>query len=115
MLRNPLPAGNALPAVGTAEQEALEALLRDSLCTNCRHQSACSFLAKTPVPIVSCELYECGPPEAPRLRVLRTAPAPAAAPDGAEAASGLCVNCENRSDCRLPRPAGGVWSCEEYR
>ena len=27
---------------------------------------------------------------------------------------GLCVNCAHRDDCKLPRPAGGVWHCEEY-
>jgi len=28
---------------------------------------------------------------------------------------GLCINCENRFTCILPKPAGGVWHCEEYR
>jgi hypothetical protein len=27
---------------------------------------------------------------------------------------GLCINCEHRTDCCLPRPDGGVWHCEEY-
>jgi len=27
---------------------------------------------------------------------------------------GLCINCENRFTCILPKPAGGVWHCEEY-
>jgi len=27
---------------------------------------------------------------------------------------GLCINCDNRFTCVLPRPAGGVWHCEEY-
>ena len=27
---------------------------------------------------------------------------------------GLCINCENRETCILPKPAGGVWQCEEY-
>ena len=28
---------------------------------------------------------------------------------------GLCVNCENRDTCKLRKPEGGVWHCEEYR
>jgi hypothetical protein len=28
---------------------------------------------------------------------------------------GLCMNCDHRFECRLPRPEGGVWHCEEYR
>ena len=27
---------------------------------------------------------------------------------------GLCVNCAHLETCRLPRPAQGVWHCEEY-
>ncbi len=27
---------------------------------------------------------------------------------------GLCVNCENRRSCLMPKPEGGVWHCEEY-
>ncbi len=28
---------------------------------------------------------------------------------------GLCVNCEDRDTCKLPRPEGGIWHCEEYK
>lgn len=28
---------------------------------------------------------------------------------------GLCVNCDVRETCTLPRPEGGVWYCEEYQ
>ena len=28
--------------------------------------------------------------------------------------TGLCVNCENRRTCAHPKPAGGVWHCEDY-
>jgi len=27
---------------------------------------------------------------------------------------GLCVNCAQRDDCRLPHQEGGVWHCEEF-
>lgn len=35
--------------------------------------------------------------------------------DDSERFKGLCMNCDNRFDCLLPRPEGGVWHCEEYR
>ncbi len=28
---------------------------------------------------------------------------------------GLCVNCECRFECKLGKPNGGIWHCEEYR
>ncbi len=28
---------------------------------------------------------------------------------------GLCINCEIRETCMLPRPIEGVWHCEEYQ
>ncbi|MEJ5358495.1 MAG: hypothetical protein WHT06_07430 [Desulfobacterales bacterium] len=104
-----------LSAADPAEQVAFATLLQGSLCANCRHPFDCSFLARTQVPILVCELHACGTPEAPRLQVIRTSRAPEASPEGEENAAGLCVNCENRIDCRLPKPAGGVWNCEEYR
>ncbi len=100
----------------TAEPEAFDALIRASLCVNCRHRDGCAFPAQTQVPIFACELHACGAPDTPRLRLIRTAPAPSAAGGEGEAESaGLCANCDHRGDCRLPKPAGGVWSCEEYR
>ena len=27
----------------------------------------------------------------------------------------LCINCEIRETCMLPRPIEGVWHCEEYQ
>jgi hypothetical protein len=28
---------------------------------------------------------------------------------------GLCMDCENKADCRYAMNEGGVWNCEEYR
>lgn len=27
---------------------------------------------------------------------------------------GLCANCKKRKACKLPKPEGGVWRCDEY-
>ncbi len=28
---------------------------------------------------------------------------------------GLCATCELRETCDRPKPAGGIWFCEEYQ
>ncbi len=53
------------------------------------------------------------------------APAPARAPEVASWEldvqaipsyhKGLCMNCDERETCMLPRPESGVWHCEEYK
>jgi hypothetical protein len=97
-----------------AERQQMDDLINASLCANCRHQSDCSFLPKACVPILECELYECGRSERPRLMVVKKTCA-AAPTEEVEAPLGLCMNCENLQGCNLPKPQGGVWMCEEYR
>ena len=93
----------------------LERLVQQSLCSNCRHQGDCAFLQKAGEPILECELYECGLSEKPRLRVVKKGRASVEAqPESDGAPLGLCISCDNLRDCRLPRPASGVWMCEEY-
>jgi hypothetical protein len=93
----------------------LEQLIQESLCLNCRHQGDCAFIPKSRVPILECELYECGISDRPRLRVVKKTWASAEVlPESDDAPLGLCVNCENLRSCNLPKPASGVWMCEEY-
>jgi hypothetical protein len=28
---------------------------------------------------------------------------------------GLCADCENRETCVVPKPEGGIWTCEAYQ
>ncbi|HSV92120.1 MAG TPA: hypothetical protein VLH81_03550 [Desulfobacterales bacterium] len=103
-------------AEDSGAQMQAELLFNASLCTNCRHQSDCGFLPRASAPIFECELYECGPAGKPRLMVVKTADSQLSLQgDEPEALLGLCMNCENMADCNLPKPAGGVWMCEEYR
>lgn len=37
-----------------------------------------------------------------------------AAADESMAVRGLCATCVHHATCEFPRPAGGVWRCEEY-
>jgi hypothetical protein len=94
----------------------MEQFIQDSLCSNCRHQGDCAFLQKACAPILECELYECGLSEKPRLMVVKKTCSHAEEQlDSGDALLGLCINCENLKGCNLPKPAGGVWMCEEYR
>lgn len=107
------------PSVKADEERALnlmEALIQESLCANCKLQGDCVYLQKACAPVQACELYECGLSERPRLRVVKKPGAAVAEPpESDDPLLGLCVNCENLRGCNLPRPAGGVWMCEEYR
>ncbi len=85
------------------------------LCRHCAHAADCSLRAHTDQPVYECSEYDDGEPASPQRPMRLRAVAPqerAVEPPGLE---GLCVNCDNRHDCTLPRPAGGVWHCEEYR
>jgi hypothetical protein len=46
--------------------------------------------------------------------VNKTCAAAAAHPEIGDTLLGLCINCENLRGCNLPKPAAGVWMCEEY-
>ncbi len=95
-------------------QWQMEQLLQASLCANCRHVGDCAFLSKACGPIQNCEIYECGLPEKPRLVVVKKACARVEEAENKAAPVGLCITCENLRGCNLPKPAGGVWMCEEY-
>ncbi len=59
-----------------------------------------------------CELFEVFAPPPPGT--VAAAREPVGSQDTGEY-KGLCVNCENRNTCSVPRPEGGVWHCEEYQ
>ena len=84
------------------------------LCSTCSHERACGSRSTPERPILFCELFEV-------FVAVPTAGAAAAPPErpaggrGAVEHKGLCVNCENRQECTMARPEGGIWHCEEYR
>jgi len=93
----------------------LEQLIEAGLCSNCCHLSDCAMVLKTATAILQCEMYECGPSPRPRLSLVRPPAAGAGeAGVGDESLLGLCANCDHLKACRLSKPLGGVWQCEEY-
>jgi hypothetical protein len=67
-----------------------------SVCVTCSKAPWCGHRIGEPVKEASCEDFE----------KLKGRPG--------KAHRGLCVNCDRREGCTLPRPPGGVWHCEEY-
>jgi hypothetical protein len=90
------------------------------LCITCNNASGCFYLALRG-PALFCELFDNYAPVAAhrRAEAARSSPgAPLPAVIGEDETGspiGLCVNCDNLSTCMHPKPAGGVWHCEEYR
>ena len=90
------------------------------LCLTCNNAPSCFHRARRG-PALCCELFDDYVPAGLRARDDRLASSAdssitstAQVQEEAEYA-GLCTNCENRRTCALPKPAGGVWHCEEYR
>ena len=85
------------------------------LCATCNGAGACAHQLRSTVQIHQCELFDnhTATTDPPVIRLVDEDPVEVAAePVGV---AGLCANCDHRSSCRLSRPAGGVWHCEEYR
>ena len=88
------------------------------LCMTCNNAPSCFHRARRG-PALFCELFDDYVPPDRRTVKSRVSPVPERsvmpAADTAEARhEGLCVNCENRQTCAHPKPAGGVWHCEDY-
>jgi hypothetical protein len=88
------------------------------LCSTCVHAPTCVYRIYGGQPVWHCnefdDMEEPGSPERESSpRVAQDTPLQPA--DNPSALTGLCMNCAERSHCQLPRPASGVWHCEEYR
>lgn len=84
------------------------------LCTTCNHAETCASRRTSGQAVFFCEEFDASVAAAIPAAPPRTSGRPAAAlPAGRQA--GLCVNCEVRETCVLPKPPGGIWHCEEYR
>jgi len=110
--------------VGNNDEIADKFESRVGICTNCRHLSTCTFPGSPDKPKLFCEEFECLGASCSEvesdLRALSTRPTEvlteqdAGEPDVSKYV-GLCVNCDHRESCTLPKPVGGIWYCEEYR
>ena len=90
------------------------------LCMTCNNAPTCFYRA-TRGPGLFCEMFDnYAPPRIVRpskrmaTKARDTAQEPVAAEQDQSAYTGLCMNCDHRGTCKQPKPAWGVWHCENY-
>jgi hypothetical protein len=103
------PAGRTLPQRPPA-----------GLCVTCIYAETCALRFATEGAVLMCEEFDDRVPDAgatpvAEAEVEHPAPAVLSMATGLSALKGLCMDCEDRETCRLPRSPEGVWDCEEYR
>ena len=84
------------------------------LCIACRKDPTCTYVRM--LPVIQCEEFEGYEPRSKSQRNSEgsTEIFPPQHPAPAEY-KGLCTSCANRETCAFPKPAGGIWHCEEFR
>ncbi|MHC4608385.1 MAG: hypothetical protein ACYTAF_15855 [Planctomycetota bacterium] len=84
------------------------------ICSTCIHTRTCIHRIRSQRPIHYCEEFAIAPYVAPAGPVVQEKTSGPGPEKGEEHLKGLCINCENRKGCKLPKTEGGVWHCEEY-
>ena len=87
---------------------------RRDICSTCNHAETCGHRGTPERPIYFCEEFEAFAPATTTGAETRAPDEPSNRQINSEY-KGLCVNCEHRETCQMPKPEGGVWHCEEYR
>jgi len=93
---------------------------RAGLCMTCNNASSCVYRSRRGYDALYCELYDGyadatvkGNGHGDEDAVLASARAEAETTSSGEY-RGLCQNCIHRDTCKLAKPEGGIWHCEEY-
>ena len=96
---------------------AAQKIYGPGLCSTCNNASECVLRAKRGFDAIYCETFDnLNGNGSARRKIILSDTLPKPADKSAKITYlGLCVNCENRDNCRLSRPEEGVWHCEEYR
>lgn len=97
------------PTVQKTEAETAPAV-QPGLCRVCTQATDCTFPRDPLKPVTSCDEFTGVVPRKskraqPRYRKTEQPTVPYA---------GLCRYCSRVSDCTFPKPATGVWHCDEY-
>ncbi len=82
------------------------------LCSTCNNSPSCFHRARRG-PALFCELFDDYVAMSDG-NAIRTATEMHTANESQSKYAGLCMNCEHRRACGYPKPAGGVWHCENY-
>lgn len=93
----------------------------NDICTTCNNAEICLAQGNKIRPVWFCEQFDDFVPMDKSKNLEAKRPIPKSDIKSSKSAKnsrefkGLCVNCECRFDCKLCKPNGGVWHCEEYR
>lgn len=83
------------------------------ICMTCNHLKDCLHRLDNGMTVWYCEQFDDHVPSA--QQTFQSFPVKMDKPENIECFQGLCVNCDNRSECLHSRTPGGVWWCDEYR
>lgn len=87
------------------------------ICLTCGNEIHCTFPVSRPSGVIECDEFhpEYGVSDR-RSSAVSVAGGSHLKPASSDSTlvKGLCVNCERLASCTFPKPAGGVWHCEEY-
>ncbi|KPK84315.1 MAG: hypothetical protein AMJ81_05935 [Phycisphaerae bacterium SM23_33] len=108
------PAADPAKVARDAAQSPWQAGRARDLCSTCSDAETCGQAGRSVRPVFFCELFRASAP-GPTAGVATPAPGRPAGQQDTSDLKGLCVNCENRKSCAMPKPEGGIWHCEEYR
>ena len=89
---------------------------RKGICITCIHADDCVYMRKSESPVqqcneftVSCSQDKPNKPAADAISGVN------ASESQDELYRGLCMNCDERSNCGPTKTRAGVWQCEEYK
>lgn len=95
---------------------AMRSVSNRGLCIACRKDQACHYPRNASRPVLQCEEFEGYEPRAKSSWNSEESAAQTPFRDPIQAeVKGLCITCANRNTCAFPKPAGGIWHCEEFR
>lgn len=83
------------------------------LCSTCDNCPDCVYRVSRGADAQYCETFDCGN-GASRAQTVTLVTRIEPQVREQTSLKGLCVNCENRDSCSLPKAESGIWHCEEY-
>lgn len=104
----------------TEEEPVLaEGEVHRGICSCCKHEPNCIYLRDNRRPVLQCEEFEGYPVRQVKTTGMRVESSAdlqllsSVEKENYNKYKGLCSICDKRENCVFPKPAGGVWHCEE--
>lgn len=86
----------------------------NDICTTCNHYQICATRKDRRRPIWFCEEFDDYVPVKEMKPKTDYKASLKKANNETQLFKGLCINCENQKTCKIMKPNGGIWHCEEY-